>query len=239
VLVQLGWAPLRLVYWVQLVALALIVILIVRVVPETVATHGDGPVRLRARVRIPLTARGPFVALAPGLVATWGLAGLYLSLGPSLAALLLRSHSHIVGGLVPTALCATTAFGSFVTRGWAGRRAVLVGTVVLAGGVLVTLAGIRASSGVLLFAGSAVAGFGFGSAFAGTLRTLAPLATPAERAGLLAAVYVVSYLAFAIPAVLAGLAATHWGLRDSASGYAVAVVALAALAAFLTSRQRR
>jgi MFS family permease len=50
-------------------------------------------------------------------------------------------------------------------------------------------------------------------------------------------VYVVSYLAFAIPAVLAGLAATHWGLRDSASGYAVAVVALAACAAWLTMRR--
>lgn len=233
-LLELGTAPLRLVFWIQLAALAVAIVLVALVVPETVARTG-GPLQFRVRVRIPPAARGPFAALAPGLVATWGLAGLYLSLGPSLAVVLLHSHSHIVGGLVPAALCTTTAVASWLSRAWSSRRAVLTGTLVLAGGVLVTLAGIRTRSGGLLFAGSAIAGAGFGPAFAGTFRTLAPLASAAERGELLAAVYVVSYLAFAIPAVLAGLAATHWGLQDSASGYAIAVVALAMSAAALTA----
>jgi hypothetical protein len=39
--------------------------------------------------------------------------------------------------------------------------------------------------------------------------------------------------------VIAGLAVTRWGLRDSASGYALAVVVLALAAAVLTLRQPR
>jgi hypothetical protein len=104
-------------------------------------------------------------------------------------------------------------------------------------GVLVTFAGIRAESSTLRFAGSAIAGLGFGPAFAGSFRTLAPLAEPTAGAGLLAAVYVVSYLAFSVPAVIAGPAVTRWGLRDSASGYALDVVVLAIAAALLTIRQ--
>ena len=44
-----------------------------------------------------------------------------------------------------------------------------------------------------------VAGSGFGVAFLGSLRTVSQLAEPHERAALLSAVYVVSYLAFSIP----------------------------------------
>lgn len=236
-IIQIGSSPLRLVYWVQLIALAVAVILVIIVVPETVNVRPGARPQLQLRVHVPPTARRAFAALTPGLVATWALAGLYLSLGPSLAIVLLRSSSHIVGGLVPAALCSTTALAALLTRRWDGRRAVLTGTLILAAGVLITFAGIRRTSGTLLFAGSAVAGLGFGPAFAGTLRTLAPLAEADARAGLLASVYVVSYLSFAVPAVLAGLAATHWGLRDSAGDYALAVTLLALAATAMTLRQ--
>ena len=51
---------------------------------------------------------------------------------------------------------------------------------------------------------------------------------------MLAGVYLVSYLAFSIPAVIAGLAVTHYGLRDSSTVYAGVVLALAVAAAIAT-----
>jgi hypothetical protein len=51
------------------------------------------------------------------------------------------------------------------------------------------------------------------------------------RAALLSAVYVVSYIAFNVPALVAGLLTTHIGLRLTSLGYG-AVVALIALATF-------
>jgi hypothetical protein len=47
-------------------------------------------------------------------------------------------------------------------------------------------------------------------------------------------VYLVSYTAFSVPAVIAGLAVTHYALRDTATVYAAVVVVLALTAALAT-----
>jgi hypothetical protein len=58
------------------------------------------------------------------------------------------------------------------------------------------------------------------------------LAETQERAALLSAVYVVSYVALSVPALVAGVLTTHIGLRETSLGYGgfVLLVALGALA---------
>jgi hypothetical protein len=56
-------------------------------------------------------------------------------------------------------------------------------------------------------------------------------AAPGERAGLVAACFVVSYVAFSIPVVTAGVATTHVGLHRTALVYCAAIAVLAAVAA--------
>jgi hypothetical protein len=60
-----------------------------------------------------------------------------------------------------------------------------------------------------------------------------------ERAGLLSAVFTASYLAFSLPAIAAGIAATQVGLRLTAEVYSgtVIVLALAAVAGLLLRRE--
>ena len=77
---------------------------------------------LRPRVGVPHVARGVFVAAAPILVATWALGGLYLSLGPSVAASVFGLHSHLIGGLVVTLVTGTGAATAYVLRETAGPR---------------------------------------------------------------------------------------------------------------------
>jgi hypothetical protein len=84
-----------------------------------------------------------------------------------------------------------------------------------------------------------VAGLGFGATFLGALRSLAQLAAPAERAELFASIYVVSYLAFSIPAVIAGAAVASLGLLTTATAYGVVIIVLALLAAIPRSAVRR
>jgi hypothetical protein len=57
------------------------------------------------------------------------------------------------------------------------------------------------------------------------------LAAPAQRAGLVTAVFVVGYLAFSVPALIAGVAATAFGLRSTALVYSASLGALVAVAA--------
>jgi MFS family permease len=190
-------------------------------------------------VAVPEPARTAFLAVSPGVVAAWALGGLYLSLGSSLALALLHSSDRVASSLPIVALAGVSTVTAVLTRGWAAGRAMLIGTVLLAAGVGGTLAGVAGDQAWLLIAGSAVAGLGWGPAFAGALRTVTPLARPAERAGLLAAMYVLAYLLFSLPAVAAGFAVTRIGLRDTADLYGAVVIVLAALATAAFGRQAR
>ncbi|XVQ88811.1 MFS transporter [Microbispora siamensis] len=211
--------------------------------PEPVASRRgrgrDALVSLRPRVAVPRRVRGAFAAAVPCLVATWALGGLYLSLGGSLTAGVLRVPDRLVGGLVVTALTAAGAVASLVVRDLPARRVMAGGSLVLAAGAGLTLAALAAASTPVFFAGTVVAGCGFGSAFLGAFRSLAALAGPAERAGMFASVYVVSYLAFSVPAVTAGIAVPSLGLRATATVYGCAVVVLALLAAVLGLARER
>jgi len=83
-----------------------------------------------------------------------------------------------------------------------------------------------------MFLGTIIAGVGFGCSYGAALRTLLPLAASHERAGLLSAYFVASYLCFALPAVGAGLAAPSFGLVTTALAYGT-VLALCALATLI------
>src|ERR1700729_4478032 len=108
-------------------------------------------------------------------------------------------------------------------------------------GALITFAAIATRTPTLLLAGSAVAGIGWGPAFLGAYDTIVTLARPEDRAGLIAAIFTVGFLALSIPAVIAGIATSHYGLHKTALVYTAVVAVLAATAAgtFLIRRARR
>ena len=74
----------------------------------------------------------------------------------------------------------------------------------------------------------------------GAFRTVTARAAAGQRAGLVAAYFIASYLAFSVPVVAAGIATTHFGLHRTALVYCAAIAALAAVAAAgLLFRARR
>ncbi|GII54057.1 MFS transporter [Planotetraspora thailandica] len=236
-LVQYAPAPTILPFAV-LAAVFVLLIVSVAFLPEPVARRHGAFASLRPRASVPPRARRAFLAAVPCLVATWALGGLYLSLGGSITASVLHVSNHLVGGLVVTTLTGAAAVSSIVVRDMAPRRVMAGGSAMLAVGTGLTLAAVAASSVPLFFVGTAVAGCGFGAAFLGAFRSLAQLAEPSERAELFASVYVVSYLGFSVPAVVAGLAVPHAGLRSVATAYGALVIALA-LVAVVTGVARR
>lgn len=229
-LVQYGPAPLRLIY---ALLLAGFVLLAGATALLPAAGAGRAPVSLRPRVHIEPAIRPAFWAVLPCLVATWALGGLYLSLGPSLVLDLSGSGNRLLGGSIVFALCAAGAVASFCLRAWPAARAMHSGCLLLLAGLAVTITAVAAASSILLFIGTLIAGAGFGSAFLGAFRSLAGGASPGGRASLIAAIYVAAYLAFSLPAIAAGVLATHVGLRPTTIGYAAvaAALALASLAA--------
>ena len=78
-----------------------------------------------------------------------------------------------------------------------------------------------------------ITGTGFGTAFSGALQSLLPLIQPRERAEVLAAVFIVCYTAFSVPAVAAGLLVPTFGLFATVCWYGAIVALLATTAALL------
>jgi MFS family permease len=236
ILVEFAPDPLHLVFWV-LAAVYAVSAVVVFAIPDPNPRRPGWRSSLRPAFAVPAPARPMFVAGAPSLVGTFALTGLYLSLGPSLAVLVLQTDSRAVGGLVILALTGTGA-ASAVALSRANPAVVLVrAPVLLIGGVGVSLLGVWAGSIAVLVAGSVIAGIGLGPAFSAFLRTVAPLAAPEHRGGLLSATYVLIYLSFSVPAMIAGVAVTVFGLEATAYAYGLAVMALAAVTTVAVSRR--
>lgn len=229
VLVEYAPAPTRLVWAVLIVGMVLAGA-VVAAMPETIDRRPGALASLRPRIGVPPRIRRPFVAIVPILIASWALGGLYLSLGPSVASGLFGLHSHLVGGLVVTMLCGTGAVTAFALRRRTPATVTVPAALLLALGTAVTLAGPPLGSAAVAAVGTLVAGVGFGAAAYGTFGTLAGLARPHERGMLFATAYTIAYLSFSVPAVVAGTAATAFGLGVTAEvyGMVVAVIALAA-----------
>ncbi|HEY6749082.1 MAG TPA: MFS transporter [Mycobacteriales bacterium] len=230
-LVQYGPHPTRLVFAVLLATFATL-ILATAVLPETVSRVPGAVAALRPRVAVPAPARRAFVAAAPSMIATWALGGLMLSIGGSVVRSVFGQSNSAVVGLVLGVFAGAGALTGVLVTSWKPARIERYGTVTLVLGVAMFLTALAVSSLALFVVASVVAGSGFGAGFLGALRSLTRLVQPHERAGLLSAVYVVSYLAFSIPALAAGLLITRIGLRDTALWYGgfAATAALASLA---------
>ncbi|MBN8867776.1 MAG: MFS transporter [Solirubrobacterales bacterium] len=236
-LIQLAPWPTSLVFIILLVALAVSAVA-VWISPETSTLRPGARQSLVPHVGLPTRLRNDFLALAPIMIASWALGGLYLSLGPSIANGFLSHQNYLTGGLVVTALCGTGAFAAYAFREREPQSILRLAATWLVIGITVTLGGIEIDSLLLALIGTVISGIGFGASALGTFGTLATLADPHERGELFALAYVVSYMAFSLPAVAGGLAADQIGLHKTALIYSTGVLVLAAVAFMVSGRQR-
>ncbi len=181
-------------------------------------------------VGLPPATRGVFVTLLPSIVATWALAGLYLSLGSSIIRTVLGVSSHSTVGMVLAIFFAAGAVGPVASDVLPDHRRELLSHVALGTGVLLTTLAMQLSVLPLYALGSVVAGLGFGATFRMAVGAIGQAAPAEARGEVFATMYVVSYLAFSVPALVAGLAVGRFGLEPTAVTYGVLEVALVATA---------
>lgn len=232
----LPW-PTHLIYVVLIVVLVLQTIGVMTLLEATPTRRGL-LASLRPRVAVPVAARSAFAAAGPAAFAVWALAGLYGSLGPAVLRAMAPHSPTVLGGFILFELAMVSSVTTIVLRAHDGRRQ-------MAGGLIATILGV-AGLAVAIATGSVagfllatvVAGVGFGSGLQGSIRTTVPLAQPHERAGLLAAVYLVCYAGMGIPAVVAGFVVSHGtDLTTAAVTYAIGVILLGVGAFALLGRR--
>lgn len=195
---------------------------------ETASPRPGAARSLIPRVSVPPAARREFMASIPVHLAAWMLAGLFMGLVPTIIRDLLDLHSGLLNGatafIEPAAAAVTGLFLGRLTP----RRTIVIGGVAVLLGTAVIEAGVAAGLLSLLWVGGIIGGVGFGASFSGAVRSIAPLAQPHQRAGLFAAIYLVAYLSFGVPAIIAGLLIAPLGLLNTVLGYGVAALVAAA-----------
>lgn len=227
VLVEFAPEPMRLVYVVLLVAL-LLQAAFVWFAPETVKRQAGALASLRPQINVPERIRRPLLMITPINIAGWALAGFYLSLMPSLVSAAIGIRSPLISGIVVAILTTSGAITIFLRRRQTPLHNLTIGPIAMTLGVATVLVGANTGLVPLLFLGTLLAGTGLGAGFLGSVTTIMPQAAADERAGLLSAFYVQSYLAFSLPAIAAGFAAHSIGLQTTADIYGLAVIILTA-----------
>src|SRR3954451_13901718 len=203
------------------------------------------PVERRSRLRltpqrpsVPAAARRPFILASLGVISSWSIGGLFLSLGPLLLAQLFNTNDHVVAGLGVFALAGSGALAQLLfgrTAPWAGAAA---GSIALSFGLLLMVAAAAEESRALFLVGAVIGGGGFGVAVLGALRALSGSIPPEHRAAVMSAFYIVAYSAISIPAILAGVLVTPLGLEPTFEIFGSIVAALALVVALEAWRTR-
>lgn len=218
--------PLQLTYWL-LLGLFLVQAIYLWRLKESVSPQSGAWQSLRPTLHVPPQARRPLWLVLPLNLAAWAVGGFYLSLAPSLVRAATGSTSNLIGGALVAALTLTGALSIYTLRNQgAGKMLRLAASLLITGLVLVLIAA-HTGSLPLFFVGTLVTGSGFGAGFLGALRSIMPLALPHERAGLMSAFYVLSYLAFSLPSLLAGNLTRVFGLIPTTDGYGLVLILLA------------
>ncbi len=238
-LIQYGPEPLHLVYALLLAAFAVQAVAL-WLTRETGGTRPGVFNSLKPTIFIPQQVKKPLSLVTPINIANWTLGGFYLSLVPSLVASTTGSRAPLTGGAVVAALMLSGAIAVFLRRNRSPKANLIFG-------VAQHWASQRSSAGVhlanvpLLLVGTLLTGAGFGTNFLGSIGTIMPLAKPEERAGLLSAFYIQSYLAFSLPAILAGFLVKSIGYGMTTDIYATAIVlvSLAGLMVMRATKERR
>jgi hypothetical protein len=236
-LVQYLPAPTHLIYAV-LCAIFVLQGIGVALMADTIAPAPGALVSLKPQLSLPAAVRGPLLLALPVLVASWALAGFYASLGPMLVRGMLGVGSALLGGLALFVLAASAGLVVLVLQHREPRAMMTFGASLLAAGVGVAVWSLSHHAIAVFFAGTSIAGMGFGAGFQGAVRSIVSFAAPHERAGVLSIVFIVSYLSMGVPAIAAGvLVARHGNILGTGKEFGVVVMTLA-LAAVLAAGLR-
>ncbi|WP_327144954.1 MFS transporter [Nocardia sp. NBC_01327] len=191
-----------------------------------------------ARPAVPAEIRSDFWFSALGVMAAWSVLGVLLSLYPSLASAKTGIHNLVFGGAVVASTALAGAGAQYFAGGIPARRAAIIGDIGMAVALLLTIPALNTHNWVLVLAAGFLLGGTFGLGFGGSLRHLSSVVPHHKRGETMSAYYLLAYSAMALPTVVAGWAATTWGLTTVFPWFVVAVAVACLTAAGLGMRPR-
>jgi MFS family permease len=224
-LADLGPAPFVLPYAV-VAAVVLVLLVGVLLMHEThTGRTGATTGRLRLeRPHVPAEIAVDFRFAVLGVMASWSVLGVYLSLFPTFAGVSTGVDSIVFGGAVVATMAAAAALSQALGTRIEARRAAIVGDFGMALSLGLSVLALASGRAWAVGAVAVLMGLTFGLAFGGSLRHLGQVVPADHRGSVMSAYYVLAYTAMAVPTIVAGWAATTWGLAAVFPWFSLAVV---------------
>ena len=204
---------------------------------ETAQRRGGAMASLRPQLALSAELRGPLLRAVPIIIAGWAVAGFFTALGPAFVKAMTGENSALLSGVTLFVMAGSAGVAALLLRNQTPREAMHTGGAALATGMIFVMAAVYLNQPLLFFAGLSASGVGFGSGFQGAVRSVVSQAHARERAGALAVIFVIAYLAMGLPAIGAGILLVQGVLLPAvANEFGVAIMALALLPLWLLRR---
>jgi MFS family permease len=237
VLAQYGPDPLVTPYAVVgLVVLVLLVNLLM--MGETHRVRPTARIRI-TRPSVPSEIRHDFRFAVLGMMASWSVLGVYLSLVPAFAGESTGIHSLVFGGAVVAVMASAAAVSQAFGIRLVPRRAAILGDFGTAVALVTSVLALDSHHAALVIAAAVFMGLSLGLVFGGSLRHLGHVVPADHRGEVMSAYYVLAYGSMALPTILAGWAATQWSLGAIFPWFTAAVALACVLAGTLGLTARR
>lgn len=227
--------------FVVLGALTLIMFVAIALMHETHTQNRAVALHI-ARPRVPSEIAHHFRFSALGVMASWSVLGVFLSLFPVIAAHAVGATHVLFGGAMVAAMAGSASVSMAAGQRLSARSAAIGGDIGTAAMLLISVLALDSGNGWLIAAASVLLGLSFGLAFSGSLRHLTQRVPAQHRGEVMSAFYLLAYIALGVPTIVAGLAATHWGTTTIFLPFmatvAVFCVGAAVLGLLTTSHER-
>ncbi|NRB56000.1 MAG: MFS transporter [Salinicola sp.] len=228
--------PLHLVYLIYLMLLVAAGVFLFHC-PETVARPSHPRLRPQS-LGLPTSVRAVFFPSAIACFAGFSLLGLLTSLEPAILGKVVGiSNRAAVGSLIFVVFMASLG-GQFLQRRLAeeARLPLACGVLILGAGLLaISLIG---NSVTLLIIGATATGLGQGAIFAASIVAVTTASPAGKRAEITSLLFVVVYLAVAVPVLGLGIAIEYIGLRAAGITFSVLVMLLSIVAMAVLKMRR-
>lgn len=232
---EYGPAPLQTPFIVAIGLLAICLVLLL-LSPESISRRPGALASLRPRLGIPDEIRHLMPAALAVFLSTWAFGSLFQAFSPTILVQSIGTTSTLLAALTFASMMAPYLLGGPIAERQRPQTAQRSGIVAFLVGASIVVLGLHLGSIAIVLVGSVTCGIAQGLAFTGSLHVLLAHTPPTARAGVLATVYLFSYLGAAVPSFIAGRLSTRFALPDIMVGYLVAI-AMAAAITFIRFRR--
>jgi MFS family permease len=235
-LVQYAPLPTRLTFWLLLAVLAALFAATWGLPREPGAEPGRWRIRAPS---IPRDLRAAFALAALAALTAYTHGVLILSLGGQVAHDLVGSSNAFVNGSILSLFAVVSGIVGVAARRRSPRTAMAAGAIASAAGVGLLALAVAYRAVPLYLAATAIAGIGYSLLFFSGLAILNRVATPQQRGGIFAALYLVAYLSMGTVALVLGVIArsASLGIAIDIGAGVIALMSMTTLVCALTSAE--